>query len=187
MRMIFFKDVNNPPPGGFFCEIAGERVTAPTFLEMLMKLRPLAIKHRITQPLESYIAAYMAPRVDDPGRYFFGPDIDNKARVRQLEAFENSQSYLKRQLVPFDKLSRRYQVCFQCPQHKRDWCPTCTGHPGRFDVAFGGRRVKVPEDKVSGVCQCAKAYEYVINAVEYSPEDKIWDGAPETCWRYNDV
>lgn len=184
--MIFFKDVNRVPPGGLFCEIGGEKITAKTYLEMELKVRPVALRHRISQPIESVIATYMAERIDDPGEYFTGT-VPAQVKVRQREAFETSMQYVNRNLVTFDKVSRRYQVCANCPQHRRDWCPTCTGHLSHFDTAFKGKRVRVPEDRVSGVCQCAKAYEYVINAVEYGPDEKVWEGAPETCWRNNDV
>lgn len=184
--MIFFKDINNPPPGGFYCEVGGDRVTASTFVEMTMKMRPLLSKHRITKPLEVVVAEFMAPRTDNAAAYFTGADLGTP-RVSVSEAFDNSKAYLTRNLVPFDRLSRRYEVCLKCPMHKRDWCPTCTGHPKYFDLAFKGARTRVPEDRVSGVCQCAKAYEYVINAVEYSPDEKVWPGAPETCWRNHNV
>lgn len=185
-KPIYFYDVNNAPPGGFFCEIHGERVTGRTFVEIEPKVRALMYKYNVTGLPESVIARYMASRIDNPGRYLKGAAVP-VARVQPTEAYTNSVPYTKRHVVAFDKIERRLSVCTKCSKHSRDWCPTCAGHPARLKSMFAEKRPSLPVDTVTGVCQCAKAYEMIISSVEYSPEEGIWEGAPKTCWRYNDV
>lgn len=182
----YFKDVNAIPPGGFFCEINGERVTGRTFVEIEPKVRALMRKYNILGLPEAHIASYMCPRLDDPGRYCRGAAVQ-AAHTRPQEAMQNSIPYTIKNVVSFDRIERREQICVKCPKHSRDWCPTCSGHPSRLNEMFGSRRPSLPVDKVTGVCECAKAYETAIASVEYGKDEEIWKGAPDTCWRYNDV
>jgi hypothetical protein len=183
---VYFHDTNLTPPGGFFCEVAGEKVTGRTFIEIEPKVRALMTRHNIPGLPEALIASYMCPRLDDPGRYCKGETVPVQ-HTRPREAFEKSVAYTRKPVVSFDKIERREIVCTKCPKHQRHWCPTCSGHPAKLSAMFAGRRPDLPVDKVTGVCECAKAYEYAITSVEYGKDEKIWEGAPETCWRYNDV
>lgn len=187
MAGVYFKDVNMVPPGGlFFYETHGERVVGRTFLEIAPKVRALMAKYGIRGLAESEVAAYMCPRIQDPGRYCRGPAAP-AAHVPAPAAIANSLPYCSRRVVAFDEIERRMRVCQKCPKHARDWCPTCSGHVSRMMAAFGGRRPKLPEDSTSGVCQCAKAYEIAIASAEYEKGEKAWEGVPETCWRNGDV
>ena len=185
--VIFFHDVNNPPPGGlYFYETHGVKVTGRTFLEIEPKVRSLMAKFHISGTPEMEVAAYMCPRIPNPGAYCKGSTVE-APHVRPNVAIATSLPYCERQVVAFDEIERRMRVCAKCPEHARDWCPTCTGHVSRMKSAFGSRRPELPEDTVSGVCQCAKAYEIAITACEYGKDEKVWDGAPDTCWRKTDV
>lgn len=184
---VFFRDVNMTPPGGlYFCEIGGERVQAHTFLEIAPRVRELMRKHGVEGTAEMVVAAYMCPRIPNPGLYCRGAAVP-AAHVNSRDAIANSLPYCSRRVVPFDVIERRMRVCAACPMHKRDWCPTCTGHMSRMKSAFGGRRRAVPEDTLSGVCQKAKAYEYAIASVEYGEGETVWAGVPDTCWRKTGV
>lgn len=184
---VFFINVNNPPPGGmFFYETHGERVAARTYIELEPKVRRLMEKYGITGLPEEEVARYMCSRIPDPGSFCRGAEII-AAHVRPHTAIENSIPYCRKQTVAFDVIERRLQICQGCPKHARDWCPTCSGHVSRILAEFNGRRTQLPQDKLSGVCQCAKAYEMAIASVEYGEKDKKWDGAPDTCWRNKDV
>lgn len=186
---VFFKDVNFLPPGGlFFYERDGERVTGRTFLEIAPKVKAILARHGIATSVEAEIADYMCARMPDPGRYCRGASVAVQ-HVTPHVAIANSMPYCSpaRQVVAFDEVERRLRVCSACPKHRRDWCPTCSGHVSRMMSAFGGRRRKVPEDTLAGVCQCAKAYELAIASVEYGEGDKVWDGVPDTCWRKTGV
>lgn len=184
---VFFRDVNNTPPGGYFYEVHGERVQGRTFIEIEPKVRMLMHKYDISGTPEMAVAAFMCPCMDDPGRYCVGKTVTAPPHVLGKEAFENSVPYCARPVVPFDRISRRIAVCTACPAHQRHWCPTCTGHPGRLSRMFRGKRPDLPEDKATGVCGCARAYEYALTSVEYGKNEPIWSGAPETCWRRHDV
>lgn len=183
---VMFKDVNNVPPGGlYFYETHGEKAVARTFLEIAPKVRALMRKYNIPGLAEEAVAAYMCPRIPNPGAYCTGGEVP-RAHVTARDAIANSLPYCRRPVVAFDEIERRMRICAKCPAHKRDWCPTCTGHVSRMMDAFGGRRTKLPEDAVSGVCQRAKAYEIAICSAEYAKGEKPWEGIPELCWRNRD-
>lgn len=184
---IWFKTVNFIPPYGlFYYETHGEKVVGRTFLEIEPRVRALMAKYGIPGLPEQEVAAYMCARMPDSGRYCRGAAVA-KEHVRPAEAIRNSLPYCSRPLVDFGEISRRLRVCAACPRHARDWCPTCSGHVSKMESAFGGRRPKQPEDSVSGVCQCAKAYEIAIASVEYGKDEPVWGGVPDTCWRKANV
>lgn len=184
---LFFVDVNRPPPGGmFFYETHGERVAARTFLEIRPRVMALMRKYGIPGLAEQEVAAYMCPRIPDAGSFCRGPSAP-KAHVTAREAISNSMKYCSGHVEPFDRIERRLRICQKCPKHARDWCPTCAGHFSRMLDGFGGRRPKLPEDTLSGVCQCAKAYEMAVASIAYSPEDPVWEETPDSCWRKHDV
>lgn len=187
MSDTWFNTVNFIPPYGlFFYETHGEKVVGRTFLEIEPKVRALMAKYSIPGLPEQEVAAYMCPRLPDSGRYCRGKTVAPR-HVRPQEAIANSLPYCSRNLVDFAEISRRLRICAKCPKHARDWCPTCSGHVAKMESAFGGRRPRQPEDAVSGVCQCAKAYEIAIASVEYAKDEATWDGVPGTCWRKTDV
>lgn len=185
-RPLFFVNLMDPPPEGFFFEADGERITGRRWLEFEPKLTDLMRRHRISGLPESVLAEFMAPHLSDPGRYVRGPAV-LKAEVRGPEALANSATYLSRPVVPPDRIERRIAACSKCKMHFRGWCPTCSGHVQRMHQAFGGRRPSLPCDVATGVCRCTKAYEYAMCSVEYGADESVWEGAPETCWRYRDV
>jgi len=185
-KPVFFCDVNVAPPCGFYFESHGERVFGKTFVSIEPKVRKLMDKYGLSGTPEMVVAAYMCPRLDDPARYCRGQYVE-VPHVTASEAFSNSLPYCRKNVVPFDKIARRETACIKCPKHRRDWCPTCTGHPDRLNVEMGGRRPSIPEDKMTGVCDCARAYEYAIASVEYGQDEQVWEGAPGTCWRFQDV
>ena len=184
---VFLRDVNLTPPGGlFFCEIGGERVQGRTFLEIAPKVRELMRRHGVSGTAEMAVAAYMCPRIPNPGLYCRGGAVP-PAHGNARDAIANSLPYCSRRVVPFDVIERRMQRCAECPEHKRDWCPTCSGHVSMMKEAFDGRRRDVPEDTLAGVCQKAKAYEYAVASVEYAEGEPVWAGTPDTCWRKTGV
>lgn len=173
-----FRSKMTPPPGGkFFYEAGGERVEAHTWLEMEPKAQALMRRHGVEGFVEDAVAAYMCPHM--PDWYCSGESSRHVTTVR--DARRNAQQYYSRNLVTFDRLSARMRACHDCPMHERDVCLTCTGILRDIMASFGGRRVKVPEDSMSGVCRCAKTFEAVVASVEH--EGDPWEGVPETCWR----
>lgn len=174
-----FRSTMTPPPGGmFFYEHAGERVEARTWLEMRPKVEALMAKHGLKGYADLLVAAYMCPHM--PGWYCTGA-VPARSVTTVKTALANAVPYYRRELVPFDEISRRMRICHECPKHERDVCLTCTGILDRIKMSFGGRRVSVLEDKMSGVCSCAKTFEAVVASVEHG--DEPWPDAPDCCWR----
>lgn len=176
--MARFRSTMTPPPGGeFFFEHAGERVSAYTWPEMQSRMEDLMRRHGLVGYADLLVAEYMCPHM--PGWYCTGSGVRTVTTVKT--AFENACPYYSRNLVQFDELSRRMRICHGCPKHERDVCLTCTGVLNRIMMSFGGRRVSVLEDKMSGICGCAKTFEAVIASVEH--DDAPWADAPDCCWR----
>lgn len=187
MMPVFFKESNFVPPGGlFFYEAGGERAVGRTLVEILPKVRAINARHGIQGTAEAALAAYMCPRIPNAGAYCRGADVPG-AHVLPHAALRASMPYCRRHVVAFDVIERRMRACQACPRHARDWCPTCSGHVSAMLNAFGKRRTALPEDTLSGVCQCAKAYEIAIASVEYGEDEPVWEGVPDTCWRKVDV
>lgn len=186
---VFFRDTRSTPPGGkyFYEAPGGEYVEAPHYCEIEAKVRPLLAKYGVTMSVENAIAEYMCPRLPTGAEWFCTGMFTTKQFVRAAEALKNSRGYCDRPLVAFDVLERRLRRCMECSKHEREWCPSCTGHFDRLHQGFRGRRARLPEDKASGVCACARAYEFAVAAVEYGKTEPVWEGAPETCWRNSDV
>ena len=173
-----FRSLLSVPPGGkFFYEHEGERIEASTWSEMLPKMQDLMKRHGLTGFCEDHVAEYMCPHM--PSWFCFGSSARQITSVK--DARKNAIPYYSKPLVTFDKLSERMRICHDCPKHERDVCLTCTGILSQIMISFGGRRVRVPEDNLSGVCGCAKTFEAVIASVEHDGEP--WPDAPEGCWR----
>ena len=179
---VFFRNVNIAPQGGFFYETHGEKVAAPTYVEIEPKVRALMRKYNIPGTVEQEIAGFMCPRIHEAPSLCTG-NFSKVDSIMPREAMKRSEEYGNRQVVPFDEVERRLRVCLKCPKHTREYCVTCTGHMNRVLMMFGGRRTAVPEDRGSGICKCARAYEAAITSVEYGKDEPVWVGAPDTCWR----
>ena len=93
MANVFFKDVNNVPPGGmYFYETHGERVTGRTFLEIKPKVMALMEKYGIPGLAEQAVAEYMCPLIPNAGAYCRGNNVKAE-HVRPHEALNNSLPY----------------------------------------------------------------------------------------------
>lgn len=177
--MVRFRSTMVPPPGGyFFYEHGGEQLRASTWVQMKPLVEDLMRRHGLSGYADRLVAEYMCPHM--PPWYCEGAGVRVVTSVKV--ALKNAEPYYPRELVQFDEISRRMRICHDCPKHERDVCLTCTGILDRIRAAFRGRRVPVLEDKMSGVCGCARTFEAVIASVEHG-EEPVWDGAPDTCWR----
>lgn len=176
-----FRSTMVPPPGGkFFFEYAGERIEARYWLEMEPRVKDLMSRHGLKGSPAALVAEYMCPSM--PSWYCEGSEPKEHA-VRISEARENAMEYFRKPTVTFDVVSQRLQRCVKCPHHRRNFCLSCTGLLDWVSMGFSGRRVRVPEDKTTGVCMCARTLEAVIASIDYEPGDKVWEGVPEQCWR----
>jgi len=169
-----------PPPGGeFFCVVNGERVSDRYWFRLRKKVVELMTKHGIVGTPEQLTAESMCPYMPD----WFCEGVAAHHVVRMNEAKDVAREYFQKALVTFDEVSRRLQVCAGCPKHDRSLCLTCTGLMNWILVSFGNRRIGVPEDKMTGTCECARTFTAVAASVKYDKDDKIWEGVPDNCWR----
>ena len=81
---LYFINVNNVPPEGYFFEAGGERLVGRNYMEFEPRLRALMRKHRIPGLPESVLATFMAPHLADPGRYVRGPAIPKAEVLHQV-------------------------------------------------------------------------------------------------------
>lgn len=175
---VSFRNTMTPPPGGkFFFTHDGEHIEARTWVEMKPKMEDLMRRHGLTGFADVLVAEFMCPHM--PSWYCTGSVSRSVTSVKDAKA--NAKPYYNMNLVTFDKLSDRMRRCHDCPMHERDVCLTCTGILSWILASFGGRRIRVHEDNLSGVCRCAKTFEAVIASVEHGGDP--WPGAPDTCWR----
>lgn len=177
----YFKTTNISPRSGFFYETHGEKVSARYYVDIVPRVRALMKKYNIPGTVEEVVAEYMCPRI--PESSFLCTGNYERAAIYPREALANAMPYTSRRVVTFDVIEDRLRTCMECPMHTRDFCVTCTGHAGRMLAAFGRRRPSLPEDRGSGICRCAKAYELALASVEYPDDEPVWEGAPDTCWR----
>ena len=172
-----FKSTMCPPPGGiFYFELGGERVEARDWFQMRRLVSPILARHGDRRTAEAAVAEFMCP--DLPSWYC---TVGGRHAVLSSEARDNAKPYFSRHLVTADEMARRLSVCRSCPKHSRNVCLTCTGHHQWLLAGFGGRRPRLPEDSLSGICLAAKTFEIAPTSVAGDlPE---WDDVPECCWR----
>lgn len=172
-----FKSTMCPPPGGaFYLEVGGERVQAADWFSMRRAASLLLARHGDRRTPEAAVAEFMCP--DMPSWYCTS---GGRETVFSAEARANAKAYFSRNLVPADEMSRRLAACRECPRHSRNVCLTCTGHLQWLLSGFGGRRPKLPEDALSGVCLSAKTFEIAPTSVD--GELPTWEDVPDCCWR----
>lgn len=181
MAEVKIRNLMNPPPGGvFFYEHDGERIEAKYWFDMEPRMLDLMRRHLLVGDPARMVAEQMCPQMPD---WYCTGAIAGTDVVRTDEARRNSAAYFNKPTVAFDEISRRLQTCVRCPRHQRKFCMTCTGILDWIQAGFGGRRTRVPEDRLSGVCTCARALESAIAAVDYGESSPAWDDTPDTCWR----
>lgn len=136
---------------------------------------------------ERKLEDYMCPRIPDfctrrDGTRAPRPD-GAKRRLMLTRLYENARPYVAKPDVPADEIIRRMEVCAACPKRRREFCMACAKACTAVYDMFGGRRMKLPGDAKSGVCGCAETFDMVVASVDYRPEDPVWEGTPENCWR----
>ena len=172
-----------PPPGGeYFCMAGYERIACPDWHRFRPVVEEFMAKHGVSGSPESFVAACMCPYMPD----WYCRGVFGSRPVRMDEARRGAEPYFPRPVVAFDVVQRRLARCESCPRHSRSFCMTCTGILPWLCGRFGGRRVKVPEDTLAGMCECARTFASVVASVEFGEEEPCWEGIPETCWRNGD-
>lgn len=174
---VRFKSTMCPPPGGmFYLEVGGERVQSRDWFEMRRLAAQLLAKHGDRRTPEAAVAEFMCP--DMPSWYC---TAGGRSTIMSAEARENAKPYFSKHLVAVDEMARRLTACRSCPKHSRNVCLTCTGHLQWLLAGFGGRRPRLPEDSLSGLCLSAKTFEIAPTSVD--GELPAWEDVPDCCWR----
>ena len=167
-----------PPPGGkFYFELNGERVEARDWFTMRGLVSALLEKHGVKAVPEEVVARYMCPDMPD----WYCTEGGRKTFTMK-EAREKAAPYFAKNIVPYDEMVRRLAICRSCQQHDRNVCLTCTGNLQWISDRFQGRRRRIQDDDLSGICRAAGTFESVVTAVEES-ELPEWTEVPDTCWR----
>ena len=173
-----FRSIMSTPPGGeWFFEHGGERVSAPTWFTFLPKLKGLMARHGLKGAPLDVAAAYMCPHMPSWFCDAGGVKVTSSERAR-----ENARQYFRMHVSNPRDIAARLAACAACPMHRRTVCLTCTGVIDWTVRSFGGRRPRLPEDRMSGMCGCAETYESVVASVD-PRELPVWDGVPGSCWR----
>lgn len=168
-----------PPPGGeYFCMAGDDRISSPDWHSFRPRVVEFMAAHGIVASPESFVAACMCPYMPD----WYCRGVFGSRPVRMDEARKVAAQYFPRHVVAFDVVQRRLARCVKCPKHNRSFCMTCTGILQWIERSFGGRRIKVPEDTFSGMCECARTFASVVASVDFGGVPQ-WDGAPDSCWR----
>ena len=172
---------NQIPPGGeWFAVINGEKESDKHWLRLRPRVVELMAKHGVTGTAEEVVAASMCPYM--PAWFCEGVN-DGRKVVQMKEAKETAKEYFPLPVVPFDEISRRLQICSGCKKHDHTLCLTCTGLLRWLIASFGNRRTAVPEDKLSGTCECSRTFAAVAASVDYPETGFDWEGVPDNCWR----
>lgn len=136
---------------------------------------------------ERKLLDYVCPRVEgfclkrDAAEGTFKRVPKTKRTVEEL--LKNAQPYTTRPDAPANEIMRRMEVCTKCPKWERTFCLGCAKVCSAVYEIFKGRRMKLPGDVRSGICCCADTFDMVVSSVDYRPDDPVWEGTPETCWR----
>lgn len=175
---MFFKSVMQTPPNGeWVFEHEGERISDVSWPRFHSKLMDLMMRHRIHGLPRDIAAEYMCPFLPEwfctsGGVKVTGSDV----------ARANAKPYFSKHLVSYDEMIARQEVCRNCPKHSRNVCLTCTGILNWIVNSFGGRRKQIPDDRMSGMCACAKTFAAVVTSVD-ARELPEWEDVPDNCWR----
>lgn len=180
-RRIVNPKMVTPPGGKWMFAVGDEIIESPLYEDMLRKVDALLRKHGIKANAVTELANFMCPMLPDGQCTGDGPSSPN---IYGPEAEKNARQYFGRTVETADVIMKRMQICTKCPKHRRDFCLHCSGYDQWVYDKFRGMRPKLPTDDASGCCSCAKTMEAVIASVCFGENEPVWEGAPDTCWRY---
>ena len=180
--MRSFKETRHvvPPGGVWFFRLGDDHVESPIYEFAVRRTGEILRAHGVGGDAGTALAEYMCPHMP---AWFCRGEGPVSPVITGREARDNAVPYFGRDLVPVDRVLRRMAICSECMRHRRDFCLHCEGHDSWISGMFRGRRPKLPADDASGCCTCAKTFEAVVASVEYGPDEGIWEGVPDNCWR----
>lgn len=185
MSIAFNNKFATPPGGLYVYELNGQVVSHRSVLMMEALIRELHAKFGIplTKAPEYLLAEQMCPQLPNG----FCSKAVGIRRYDINECRANALPYYTKPMATRDVIEQRLAYCVSCPKNDRMICLTCTGLIDEVKRGFGGRREKLPQDAAVSVCLCAKTLGAVVSSVEYTADDPVWEGTPDTCWRKKNV
>lgn len=180
-RRIVNPKLITPPGGMWVYSIGDDRIETPLYEDALRKVDALLRKYSINSSAVTELANYMCPLLPEGQCTGTG---QSSPVIYPHDAEMNAMRYFGRQLETTDVITKRLEQCTRCKKHRRDFCLHCSGYDEWISHKFRGLRPKLPADDASGCCSCAKTMEAVIASVCYDPNENVWEGAPDTCWRF---
>ena len=175
----FASTVATPPGGKWFWEDGEVLFESPSYHTVVDLIRGYFLKKGVTKDATVALAEYMCPRM--PIGFCRGDFGPRRATVQEL--VKNTERYSGMPLETIDVVQRRLNICSHCPKCDHSLCVTCRGIDKFVYGMFQGRRMKLPEDRSSGVCTCTGAFTMAAASVCYDGPLGLGE-APVTCWRY---
>lgn len=182
MSATFRSTVTAPPGGVWFWESDGAFVSSTSYRDAIDRIRTaLLAKGDRTDPRDA-LADYMCPRIP-PGfcSGYSGP----RAKVHR-DYLEEAAKLRGMRIADAMTISSRLDRCATCPACEHTVCLGCRGIDDRVRLLFGGRRAILPQDRHSGLCGPAGTYAMAVASVVYPVGDRVWEGTPGSCWRYDE-
>lgn len=183
---VRFQTVSSTPPGGCYeYAIGDDVVVSKNRFEMLAKVRDLRAKHGLPTVGDGmrYLMEYMCPLL--PDGFCTEPSAVKSYRVEEVK--RDTAGLFQAMLAPSDDIERRMERCVSCSAHTtRGFCVDCNGLLEWLYRGFGGRRGRLPADKVLGVCY-ADGVMAAAGASAASRPLKTGSGYPPACWRLEEA
>lgn len=182
MSRSFIATRSTVPPGGlWFFQLGDDYYESPLYEDCIAHVDEILRKHGVKMLATEALAEFMCPHMP---AYFCRGAGPASPVILARDAMKAAAPYVSKPVETLDVISKRLQKCTGCLKHRRDFCLHCHGYDTWVCDQFGGRRVKLPADDASGCCSCAKTFEAVIASVVYGEDEPVWEGTPDSCWRY---
>lgn len=177
-----FRSVLSAPPGGvWFWEDGGHFVSGPDYGTVVSQVRRILREKGDSADPEAALAGYMCPRM--PRGFCAG--VLGFSKPTLADYLKAAAPYFLKPVAMADDIERRMEVCRGCPRLVRDAvCIPCRHADEAVYAGFGGRRVRLPGDRRSGICGCAGTFNMAVASVVYGDRDPVWAGTPAECWRH---
>jgi hypothetical protein len=179
--MQFRSTMTVPPGGEWFWGDQNHYVSDPDFHTAVEKVRSVLKEIGSTVSPEVAMLEYMCPRM--PRGFCYG--FEGPAAVTASDYLGSAAPYFKMPVALVDDIVHRIEKCKSCPMFDgNDLCLTCRHLDDVIYTKFDGRRVRLPGDRRTGICKCAKTFNMVVASVVYPENSEVWEGTPPTCWRF---
>lgn len=179
--MQFRSTMSAPPGGEWFWGDANHFVSGPDYHTVLGQVRDILKSIGSDKSPEQALMEFMCPRM--PRGFCYG--FAGQTAVTAADYMDAAKPYFSMPVAMTDDIERRMAKCLSCPKFSgNDLCLTCRKLDEAIYAGFGGRRVRLPGDRRSGICKCAGTFNMVTASVLYNDKAVVWEGTPPDCWRF---